>query len=195
MEWWWGMYTRIKWTLATGLAPKYYTGTALQKFIDAKRFLRDLERLRKNQHPTRGWTLAYACFANMGGFSISVQGIEIDRPPLVVLIGETLVALLPGQPIVLGEAVQSLGTSLPTEADVLDRSKSDRFAKSITLLQVLYLCINCFVRLGRHLPITLLELGTLGFAACSFVSYGVLFNEPHAVNITALGSPSIPHLG
>ena len=187
MKWWWkSMRTSINWTLIPVLAPEWYSGTAIQELTDARRLLRDLQHLPQAQHPTRGWTLAHAFFVNMGGFRIPVHDISDGWPSLIVLKGESFVNLLQGQGSTLGRSEQPLGMVLPTEADILDRSKSDRFAKSITILQVSYFCISCFVRLGRRLPITLLELGTLGFAACSMVSYTVLFKKPRAVNSTVI---------
>lgn len=56
------------------------------------------------------------------------------------------------------------------------------FVKTITALQVLYFCVSCLTRLGRRLPTTLLELGTLGFAACSICSCVALFKKPRGVN-------------
>lgn len=183
MKWWWkSMRTNINWTLITILAPEWYSGTAIQELT----LLRNLQGLPKAQHPARGWTLAHVFFVNMGGFRIPIQDIADDWPSLVVLKGESFLKMLEGQCYILGQSDQPLGKVLPTEADILDRSKSDRFAKSITILQVSYFCISCFVRLGRHLPITLLELGTLGFAACSMVSYAVLFHKPRAVNSTVI---------
>jgi hypothetical protein len=186
MQWWWkGMRTNINWTLITILAPEWYSGTAIQELTEAKRLLRALRRLPEVQHPAQGWTLAHAFFVNMGGFRIPAQDIANDWPSMVVLKGERLVKLLHDQESILGQSGQTpLGASLPTEADILDSSKSDRFAKSVTILQVSYFCISCFVRLGRHLPITLLELGTLGFAACSLVSYSTLFKKPRGINTT-----------
>jgi hypothetical protein len=186
-KWWWkSMKSRINWTLITVLAPEWYSGTAIQELTDAQRLLHDLEGLPKVQHPARGWTLAHAFFVNMGGFRVAVQDIADDWPSLMVLKGETFVTLLQEQGHILRHSDQPLGTVLPTETDILDRSKSDRFAKSITILQASYFCISCFVRLGRNFSITLLELGTLGFAACSMVSYAVLFKKPRAVNSTVI---------
>ena len=180
------MRTNINWTLITILAPEWYSGTAIQELTDARRLLRNLQGLPKAQHPARGWTLAHAFFVNMGGFRIPVQDIADEWPSLVVLKGESFLKILQEQCYILRQSDQPLGVVLPTEADILDRSKSDRFAKSITILQVSYFCVSCFVRLGKHLPITLLELGTLGFAACSMVSYAVLFKKPRAVNSTVI---------
>lgn len=167
MKWWWkSMRTNINWTLITILAPEWYSGTAIQELTDARHLLRNLQGLPKAQHPARGWTLAHAFFVNMGGFRIPVQDIAHEWPSFVVPKGEIFLKILQERCYILRHSDQPLGVVLPTEADILDRSKSDRFAKSITILQVSYFCISCFVRLGRHLPITLLELGTLGFAAC-----------------------------
>lgn len=55
MRWWWrSMKTRINWTLITVWAPEWYSGTAIQELTDARRLLRDLQRLSKVQHPARG---------------------------------------------------------------------------------------------------------------------------------------------
>jgi hypothetical protein len=187
VKWWWKtMRTTINWTLVTVLAPEWYFGTAIQELTDARRLLRDLQSLPKGQHLARGWTLAHAFFINMGGFRILVHDISDDWPSLIVLKGESFVKLLQKQSHILGQSGQPHGKVLPTESDILDRSKSDRSAKSVTVLQVSYFCISCFVRLARNLPITLLELGTLGFAACSIVSYAVLFKKPRAVNSTVI---------
>lgn len=164
LKWWWkgGLESSIKWTLITTLAPEFYTGVAIRERISAIQLLRDLEKLPESQHPPRGWTMAYAFFISMGGFRTPVQGLGDDWPSVVVLRGETFLALLAEQGKYPGKADQWPGTVLPTTAEILDRSKADRFAKSVTILQVFYFCVSCFVRFGRHLPVTQLELGTLG---------------------------------
>lgn len=183
LKWWWrGIKSSIKWTLITALAPEFYTGVAIRERIGAVQLLRELKKLPTQHHPPRGWTLAYAFFIRMGGFRVPIQGTADDRPSVVVLKGETFVALLAEQAKAADKERQWPGVILPTEAEILDRSKADRFAKSITVLQVFYFCLSCFVRFGRHLPVTQLELGTLGFATCSLVTYWALFNKPRAVN-------------
>jgi len=125
MKWWWkSMRTSINWTLITVLAPEWYSGTAIQELTDARRLLRDLQGLPKAQHPARGWTLAHAFFVNMGGFRIPVHDIANGWPSLIVLKGESFAKLLQGQESILCQSDQSLGTLLPTETDILDRSKA-----------------------------------------------------------------------
>lgn len=184
LKWWWkGVSPSFKWMVVTLLAPEYYTALAIGDHDVAKKFLRELKALPASQRPAQGWTFSYSFFIRMGGFAIRSKSDSLDRrPPLIHLKSKTILALLRERANNPDQASSSLDFSLPTEADILDRSKSDMFVKTITALQVLYLCASCLTRFGRRLPTTLLELGTLGFAACSICSYVVLLRMPRGVN-------------
>lgn len=73
--------------------------------------------------------------------------------------------------------------SLPIlSADELkDQSKGDSLVKSLTLLQVTWLAIQLLVRAVERLPASQLEIGTLGFSICAFITYVFLFNKPQDV--------------
>ena len=72
--------------------------------------------------------------------------------------------------------------TMPTEAEIKDRGKSDWLAKSLVLLQTSWFVIQCITRGVKHLPLTHLEIVTLAYAAVNFVIYIFWWNKPLNVN-------------
>ena len=68
------------------------------------------------------------------------------------------------------------------EAQIDDKSKGDAIAKTLAIIQVLWLAIQLLLRKKKDLPVTQLEIVTLAFAACSFSTYLVNWSKPK--NIT-----------
>ena len=72
--------------------------------------------------------------------------------------------------------------TMPTEAEIKDRGKSDWLAKSLVLLQTSWFTMQCIARGIKHLPVTHLEIVTLAYAAMNFVIYIFWWNKPLNVN-------------
>ena len=72
--------------------------------------------------------------------------------------------------------------TMPTEAEINDRGKSDWLAKSLVLLQTSWFVIQCIARGIKHFPLTHLEIVTLAYAAMNFVIYVFWWNKPLNVN-------------
>ena len=72
--------------------------------------------------------------------------------------------------------------TMPTEAEIKDRGKSDWLAKSLVLLQTSWFLMQCIARGIKHLPVTHLEIVTLAYAAMNFVIYVFWWNKPLNVN-------------
>ena len=72
--------------------------------------------------------------------------------------------------------------TVPTEAEIKDKGKSDWLAKSLVLLQTLWFVMQCIARAIKHLPVTHLEIVTLAYAAMNFVIYVFWWNKPLNVN-------------
>ena len=72
--------------------------------------------------------------------------------------------------------------TMPTQAEIEDRGKSDCLAKSLVLLQTSWFVIQCIARGIEHLPLTHLEIVTLAYAAMNFVIYIFWWNKPLNVN-------------
>ncbi|XMA14123.1 hypothetical protein WAI453_006914 [Rhynchosporium graminicola] len=65
-----------------------------------------------------------------------------------------------------------------TDDNVNDNSKTGYFGKSLVCLQVLSFIAQCISRLIRRLPISLLELNTLGHCICALLVYCFWWNKP-----------------
>ncbi|KAG8851097.1 hypothetical protein FRB91_008458 [Serendipita sp. 411] len=70
---------------------------------------------------------------------------------------------------------------LPLEVEIDDRSKSDWIAKSLVLLQTLWFVVQCGARKMDHLPLTELEVVTLGYALLNFFIYVIWWDKPQKV--------------
>ena len=72
--------------------------------------------------------------------------------------------------------------TMPTQAEIEDKGKSDWLAKSLVLLQTSWFVIQCIARGIEHLPLTHLEVVTLAYAAMNFVIYIFWWYKPLNVN-------------
>ena len=74
-----------------------------------------------------------------------------------------------------------------TEEEIQDRAKSNAFIKSVFFIQLGYFCVTVIARAVQHLPISLLELGTLSYAALSAAAGLLQFRKPKSVgNVVVL---------
>lgn len=73
-----------------------------------------------------------------------------------------------------------------SQEDIDDKSKSDSITKGLAVLQILYFLVSVLVRVGRHLPISQLELATTAFVGCSVFTYGFLFPKPMSVKTATI---------
>lgn len=65
-----------------------------------------------------------------------------------------------------------------TKNEIWDRSKGDAIAKTLVVVQTGWFMIQCIARGVQHLPITELELTTLGFAVLNLATYAFWWNKP-----------------
>ena len=72
--------------------------------------------------------------------------------------------------------------SMPTEAEIKDKGKSDWLAKSLVLLQTLQFIMQCIACAIKHLPVTHLKIVMLAYAAMNFVIYIFWWNKPLNIN-------------
>ncbi|KAG8853787.1 hypothetical protein FRB91_004383 [Serendipita sp. 411] len=70
---------------------------------------------------------------------------------------------------------------LPPEVEIDDKSKSDWIAKALVLLQTLWFVVQCMARRIDHLPLTELEVVTLGYALLNLVIYVIWWDKPQKV--------------
>ena len=186
LEWYWnGLRPSIDWTVVTVMFPELYTAIAYDDLVRACRTRAELSKALQETDgffPQGGISKVHGFFANMGGFAIRCRDTSQKGSPTALfhLNGKSLLALL--------ECERQARSIVPllSRMEIEDRSKSNLFAKSVVLLQVLYYCASCVVRWTEGLPVTPLEIGTLGFAVCSIISFGLLFLKPRSVNTTTV---------
>ncbi len=70
-----------------------------------------------------------------------------------------------------------------TEAEIEDRSKGDIISKTVVLLQTTWFIVQCIARWSMHLPLTELEIITLGFAVLNGITYALWWHKPQNVGL------------
>ena len=90
---------------------------------------------------------------------------------------------LPLHPLVANDLTHdNYSFTMPTEAEIKDRGKSDWLARSFVLLQTSWFIMQCIARGVEHLPLTHLEIVTLAYVAMDFVIYIFWRNKPANVD-------------
>ena len=192
VKWWWkGFQPTMEWTIIAILAPEWYALNAISAYCDA-RMTRSFLRSSENGSSLHRWTLEHAFYVSMGGYAIRLPEKDTSKVPQsitdrrgdIVHLGARSFCQMSRRGLLESDCLLS-------DEDIADRSKSDALAKSLAVIQVLYFCTNCIVRASKQLVISPLEFGTLGFALCSFISYGCLFNKPRSVKTAVVLNASV----
>lgn len=70
-----------------------------------------------------------------------------------------------------------------TQEEVQDRSKADGLMRAITVVQILWLCIQVIARAAEGLSVTQLEISTTAFAICAVFMYALGWDKPKGIQI------------
>lgn len=179
-RWVTGLRSVMVWTIVTTMAPEFYAFTALRQLDSARRWRRKFQQLPPGFHPPHGWTLTHMFFANMGGFAVVSNTVHRPRHVTTHLTALSLFYLIRQRPELMKPE------SLPSESEILDRSKSDAFAKSLVVFQVAWFVVNCITRLAKGISTTQVEMRITGTAICSPVTYATLFDKPRSVKTASV---------
>ncbi|KAF5354070.1 hypothetical protein D9756_007251 [Leucocoprinus leucothites] len=119
--------------------------------------------------PAQGWTLAHAFFVQMGGLVLYHNG-----KPVKVLTFERLI-----------RSIERGEVDIPQifVEDISDKSKGDLLSKAVVVVQTTWFVTQCIARWGSHLPLSELEVLTLGFAALNVIVYGIWWSKPQGVMV------------
>lgn len=84
--------------------------------------------------------------------------------------------------------------------DIEDRGKAGVLAKSLLIWQLSVFLANCFARWDQSLPLSLLEITTIGHSLCSIIAMVLWWYKPHSIGeatvINRQGPlPSLPNAG
>ena len=143
---------------AAVLVPEVVTASAFAQRVAARESVRTMQALGYE------WTMKHAFYLNMGGVWIQPrdsQSFPINAAQLSYLLAEGYIS------------VPSL-----TKDEIWDKSKADSFAKIMACGQIGWLVLQCVGRAIQRLPITPLELATVGFAIPSLATFALWFEKP-----------------
>ncbi|KAA1473466.1 hypothetical protein DENSPDRAFT_839935 [Dentipellis sp. KUC8613] len=80
---------------------------------------------------------------------------------------------------------------IPSNIEALrDRSKTDSLGKALACLQITWLMVQCLARTIKHLPMSTLEIGTVGYAFITIAAYIIQWYKPKDIQI-----PTVLHRG
>ena len=153
---------KIKWMVFAIVIPEVVTASAFAQRVAARG---SVAAMRANGYER--WSLRHAFYANMGGVMLHLR----DHDPFPINATQ------------LGHLVSEKIIEYPTLTgkEIWDKSKSDKFAKGLACLQIGWLSLQCVGRVIQHLPISLLEIATAGFAIPSLATFLLWFNKPCGV--------------
>jgi len=123
------------------------------------------------------WTLTHSYFANMGGIIVREPSDEpyIIRDYTPVTAHALTTCCIPNK--------HGLGDLCLTKEEILDKSKADNLLKTVAALQILWLIVSVITRKVYNLPISLLEVCTVAFAALAVATYIANLAKPKDVDV------------
>ncbi|KAA1473482.1 hypothetical protein DENSPDRAFT_277477 [Dentipellis sp. KUC8613] len=137
------------------LMPEMMLVRVITEHIEARWIARQFN----SQFPACSWTLADAYYVTMNGYILKNEAI--GHEDLLKLMQE-------GQ----------IDPVTSDELSIRDRSKADSLAKLIACCQIIWLMIQCLARAIEGLPMSALELGTVGTAFMAVIAYGFQWHKP-----------------
>lgn len=135
------------------------------------------------------WTVVQGFYATMGGFVF-----ELDSQSASTILNtptEDIRFTITPQGLQL---LAECGLDLAIETrEILDKNKSDGLTKAIVILQAGWMVVQSISRLGYRLPVTLLEVNTIGHVICALFIYVLWWRKPRGVTeATVLKAPWVP---
>lgn len=128
------------------------------------------------------WTLSHGFYALMGGFVFDFdQSFSPEAPPFAT--GIERLSLTPQ-----GVKLLALCGCLPevTKRELADKSKVDELGKLLACVQAGWMLVQVCARLAMRLPVTLLEVTTVGHVMCALLLYALWWHKPRNV-----GEPTV----
>ncbi|KAF1971575.1 hypothetical protein BU23DRAFT_600136 [Bimuria novae-zelandiae CBS 107.79] len=170
---------RARWIILGLFAPELVVSTAFAQFLTAKWLCREIRKdvQYRKEHGTdpawsseqqlQEWSITQCYFAVMGGIRIRTKSESIPSHDRLSLTAE-------------GVRLLSFLGRLPEidEGQVLDKSKADGLAKFLVVLQAGWMIVQTLARVHQKLPVTLLEINTMGHVVCAFALYGLWWSKP-----------------
>ncbi|KAF2758485.1 hypothetical protein EJ05DRAFT_510406 [Pseudovirgaria hyperparasitica] len=170
--------TQVFWSLVGIFGPELAIWCAWRQYMSAKA-LRDQIKaalLNSGKHSSyhEEWTLTHGFYASMGGFVVDLDSHDMSDKPKF-LRNSTRLTLTPKGILLLARCGY-----LPSirREEIEDKSKTDGLGKFLACGQALWMTAQVIARLANNLPITLLEVTTLGHVLCALILYSFWWYKP-----------------
>ena len=128
----------------------------------------------EGERPVQPWTITHGFFVQMGGFILSKNGRPIQTLEYQSEKAQSIHQLITSR---------ELDPPTITRADIDDRSKGDFISKSFIVLQTTWFIAQCIARWSVKIPVTELEVVTLGFAVLNGITYALWWDKPQSVSV------------
>jgi hypothetical protein len=114
----------------------------------------------------------------MGGFVVDLDSPTLlKKPPF--LRNVTRLTFTPKGVLLLARC--GYLPSVPL-SEIKDKSKTDEMGKLLACIQALWMVIQIITRLASGMPITLLEITTMGHVLCALIIYALWWYKPRWIN-------------
>ena len=165
---WWRLFFRKCWWLFLAIAaPELVMLFAGSQWDSAHRSVASMNAIGMTD-----WSLTHAFYADSGGFVLEPPdsvSFPITAKHLEYLVNRAYVAV----PKI-------------TREEILDKSKADVFAKVVAGVQSIWFIGQCLARVITGLPLTLLELATLGIISCTSLVFYFWMHKPLNVSVPTI---------
>ncbi|CAG8971201.1 hypothetical protein HYALB_00010574 [Hymenoscyphus albidus] len=178
----------FKWGLVGVVAPELVVSATWRQYNSARAFQDILEKVstdnqkyvskneefryesRADIEPRHRWTMVHSFYAGMGGFVVEPDGPANEGGPVLTVSAR-------------GMAFLARCGHLPniSKDDIKDKSKADGLAKSFVCIQAGWMVVQVLGRVINDLPVTLLEVNTLGHVLCALIIYLLWWYKPRMV--------------
>ncbi|EPS38613.1 hypothetical protein H072_7577 [Dactylellina haptotyla CBS 200.50] len=191
----------VRWVLLSVLAPELVLWAAWQQWSSAKILTTRINEILKEEgkqienHEKDGikrrdsflrrrrhkWTHLHSFYVNMGGFVFDTE--ESTEEEMTFIPYHKRMTLSPEATILLAKCGY-----LPDidRDDIKDKSKADGLAKVLVIMQAGWFLVQTLARLAQHLPVSLLEVNTIGHVLCALFVYILWWHKPREV-----GEPTV----
>jgi len=158
-------------------APEWMAVQALYEYMLIRDHLKNFKKLNKGQ-----WTMSQLFFVFMGG-------VELDFEDCTENLGCDSNGGFVYDPFVDVQRALELDIldikSIPAE-DVKKRAKTNYLVKALVCLQASWLVAQVIGRAVAKLPITTLEIVTVGYVVCALITYTCYWHKPQDAEVPIL---------
>lgn len=156
---WRGYLHKSKWLFIIVLVPDGIVATAFSQWRSARR---SVEAMQKH---APWWTILHGFYAEMGGYKV-----RDDSDGRQYIFRATQLAWL--------SEAKLITVPMVSEEDINDRSKLSHVAKALACAQSAWFLIQTLARVVQHLPLTTLEVATVPFIGCTWLTYFFWWQKP-----------------